>query len=386
MKRVQTLLSAAVISAACGYGSVVHAAAGDDITNIATIDYSVAGVDQEDIESSPYGNATPGAGEGADTIFVEDQIINFFVQTNDTVEVDVAPLANTNVAIPDRYLTYTIYNVASGDGSGITSNFSNGTITLTVATNDLANGTANPFSTPNGDATDEFTSTDCKIYEDTTSGTELTSITLAPATSQTVYVACDIPAELGGNDVNGNLVNNDITVVNLIATASQDFAGNAIATLDNSSVNGNLTVEYVFADAQGTDDAAAFDGEHSDRSAYRIFKADLTATKTVTIVSDPVCTADPSCTNPKMIPGAIVEYTIEVGNDAGAATATDVTISDTLVAADVAYQAGSLVGNNTDAAGTATPDDSGDPTLAVTCDTLAGGEVCTMTFQAEVQY
>jgi uncharacterized repeat protein (TIGR01451 family) len=55
----------------------------------------------------------------------------------------------------------------------------------------------------------------------------------------------------------------------------------------------------------------------------------LTASKTSRIVSDPLN----GVTNPKMIPGAVVEYCVAVANAAGSATATNISVSDTLPAA-----------------------------------------------------
>ena len=49
--------------------------AGTQITNQATVNYSVGSVAQTPIESSPTGNATPGVGAGADTTFVVDNTI-----------------------------------------------------------------------------------------------------------------------------------------------------------------------------------------------------------------------------------------------------------------------------------------------------------------------
>jgi uncharacterized repeat protein (TIGR01451 family) len=61
----------------------------------------------------------------------------------------------------------------------------------------------------------------------------------------------------------------------------------------------------------------------------------LTASKTSRIISDPFN----GITNPKMIPGAVVEYCVAVANGAGSATATSVAISDTLPA-QTTYDAG----------------------------------------------
>ena len=53
---------------------------------------------------------------------------------------------------------------------------------------------------------------------------------------------------------------------------------------------------------------------------YTIKAAGLTAIKTSRVVSDPVN----DTTDPKMIPGAVVEYCISVANAMGSATATGI--------------------------------------------------------------
>jgi len=81
----------------------------------------------------------------------------------------------------------------------------------------------------------------------------------------------------------------------------------------------------VFADTN-TNGNTARDGIHFAEDDYVVLAATLTATKTSRIVSDPFN----GTTNPKMIPGAVVEYCIAVANAAGSATATNISVSDTL--------------------------------------------------------
>jgi uncharacterized repeat protein (TIGR01451 family) len=89
----------------------------------------------------------------------------------------------------------------------------------------------------------------------------------------------------------------------------------------------------VFADAAtagsaGTGPAdAARDGRHSDDHQYTVQSAALTVEKDSLVVSDPFNNA----TNPKAIPGAIVEYTVRVAN-AGATPADAVEVLDPIPA------------------------------------------------------
>src|SRR6185503_17097668 len=62
--------------------------AGTTIANRASVNYSVGGLAQAPIESSPTGNVTPGAGAGTDTSFLVDNRVNLSVtelSTNATV-------------------------------------------------------------------------------------------------------------------------------------------------------------------------------------------------------------------------------------------------------------------------------------------------------------
>ena len=76
------LRAALVAAAALGWSlgaSAQMTTAGTSINNRATVNYSVAGLAQAPIESSPTGNVTPGIGAGVDTAFVVDNMINLTV-------------------------------------------------------------------------------------------------------------------------------------------------------------------------------------------------------------------------------------------------------------------------------------------------------------------
>lgn len=105
------------------------------------------------------------------------------------------------------------------------------------------------------------------------------------------------------------------------------------AALQNTPGANSAGVDTVLADGAGDSDAAE-QGDFSDRGTYVVAGAELDVEKTSSIVSDPIN----GTTNPKAIPGAVVEYCIVVSNAAGAATATDVVVNDVLPV-DVAYDA-----------------------------------------------
>ena len=76
-------------------------------------------------------------------------------------------------------------------------------------------------------------------------------------------------------------------------------------------------------------------GDYSDQGQFEVAGAIVTVDKSSSIVSDPVN----GTTDPKAIPGAVIEYCIVVTNAAGAATATNVNVTDDLPA-DVTFTIG----------------------------------------------
>ena len=178
-------------------------------------------------------------------------------------------------------------------------------------------------------------------------------------------------------------------------------AGAALTNDDEGTAWSAGTVQTVWTDGAGVDDAVE-DRMHSDSHSFIIQAAVLTVSKTSAVVWDPVNTS-----NYKAIPGAYIEYTVTIANAAGAATATGVTITDSLdtmiTSGYVAFRADSYAAGfglrltapstgmtQTDLSN-AGGDDAGDwntsttNTVTVNCGDLAAGESATVTFQLEVQ-
>ena len=113
--------------------------------------------------------------------------------------------------------------------------------------------------------------------------------------------------------------------------------------------------------------------------------AALTATKTSKIISDPVN----GSTNPKMIPGAVVEYCIAVANAAGSATATNVGISDSLPAATTYLSAFGIKVNGTVTGSTCNADGTAGGSFASgvvsgTLSDIAAGSASTLVFRVTI--
>lgn len=270
-------------------------ASGTIINNKATMNYQAGGIAQTLIESSPTGNTTPGAGNGANTWFYVANKVNVVV-TN-TGNATVIP-GSTKQA-----LVFTITNSGNTPQSyALAANLVSGQTMSNVAiylTNIAPPTQYNAGDTPYVDAT--------------------TFGTIASDATYTVLVVADTPL---------SLTNGQTGVYNLIATTTN--AGTTTVTAQTAgaaNLQTNSPLDVVFADAAGTDDSAR-DGKMSARGTYTVSAPVLTVTKTTAVYSDPFN----GTTNPKAIPGAVMTYTITIANGAGGATATSVSIVDAVPA------------------------------------------------------
>ncbi len=275
-------------------GAPAHAAGtqqGTTITNNVTVNYQVGGVAQNAVAASnsfvvdrkinlivseATGSATtvsPGQA-GAVTVFT---VTN---SSNDTLDLGLTALQQTGG--PGRYGGTDNYDIAG------------------VQVYRETNGTAGFQSGAGGDT--------LVTYLDE----------VAPDQNVTVYVLGSVP--LG-------VTTSSVATVTLTATAQGGGTANTAGAVLTETAGANTAgVDTVFADTQVTGGNTARDGRALDRSDYKVAAAAVTATKNSLIVFDPVNLT----TNPKMIPGAIVQYCIAVSNASGSATATNVTLSDIL--------------------------------------------------------
>lgn len=286
------MLLAAAGLATTGIARAAGTVAGTTISNKATLNFSVGGVAQPAIGSSPTGNST---GAGTNTDFLVDNKISHTVVTTNASAVSVIPgqtavvlgfsVTNTGNFTQDYALS--IANLASGQtvftaGNLVTDNFDVTTGTCTIKVNG---------------ATQNYVGS------------------LAPDASVPVTVTCNIPSTQVNNDVAG-----------LSLTAAAATAGSNGATLVTQTAGADTAgVDIVFADAAGTDDAAR-DGKSSARSAFKVSSAVIAVTKTVA----PVCDPFNGSTTPKNIPGAYVMYTVTISNAASGSSATLTSVTDVL--------------------------------------------------------
>ncbi len=292
------VLAAASAPAAFAAGT----SAGTDISNIAKVKYDVGGVPQPEITSTA-------------ATFKVDRKINLVVAEVGGTATAVVPGATGQVS------TFTVTN------SG------NSTLDFLLSVTQDNGGTA-----AHG-GTDNFDLTAIKIFlesgatagyqpgEDTAEITYLDE--LAPDQTRTVYVLGNVPV---------GRVNADIAGLTLTATAAQnvDGSGAYVATAGApapAAVQSNVGaldnpnfVDTVFGDTAGDTDAAK-DGRHSDDDQFSVVTASIAISKTATIVSDPFN----GTSNPKPVPGAVVEYCLDVENT-GSAAATAIVLTDVIPA------------------------------------------------------
>lgn len=290
------LASASVLAAAAFTASPAFAAgttSGTTITNTVALDYQVGGVAQTQVTAT-------------DTFTVDRKVV---------LSVSEVGSATTQVS-PGQASAVTTFLVT---------NSSNATIDVGLALTQPSGGTA-----AHG-GTDNFDVTAVKLYVDANAnGTfEVASDTLVTYldqlgadASKTVFVVASVPLGRATGDVAG---------VKLTGTAAEATAAGSLgATITASSgANAQNSVDTVLADSNVANGNTAYDGMDFASDDYTVLTATLSVTKTSRVVSDPVNGA----TNPKAIPGATVEYCIAVANASGSATATNLSVSDTLPAA-----------------------------------------------------
>jgi hypothetical protein len=322
--------------------------AGSTITNTVTVAFQVNGLAQTGTAAS-------------DTLTV-DRKINLTVAEIGTTTTTVTPGATSQVT------SFTVTNT------------SNAVLDFALTVAQQTGGTGAHTGT------DTFDVTNVKIYKDANAngtydaGTD-TLVTyldeLAADTSATVFVVSDVP--LGQ-------ANGAVAAVTLTATGREGGTAGSqgIALVQTTGAN-TASMDTVFADGTGATDGSR-DAAFSAKDDYTVSAATLSAVKTSKIISDPYNLT----VNPKMIPGAVIEYCIAISNAAGtSATATSVTITDP-IPANLTYDSTfGVKTNGTVTSGTCNADTSGTGTQSAgtvtgTLTSVAAGETKTVLFRATI--
>lgn len=299
-------LGAATFLMLGGLSSLAQAAAigtasGTSITNTATANYDVGGIPQNPVCSSPTGNTTSTC---TNTSFTVDTKINVTVATTDATAVSVVPGATAAVA------TFSVTNQGnSTQDFSLATNTALSGVTVLTKTDDKDPGTCNTY-VESGATAGYQAGQDTATYIDE----------LASGDSKTVYVVCAFPLA-------SNYADDNAAAVSLTATArAGGTAGSLGGALTETTGAATSGVDTVFADGAGTDDTPR-NADHSARDIFLIQTAEIKVTKTVATLCDPVN----GNTDPKNIPGAVVQYTITLENlNTASSSASLTTLSDAL--------------------------------------------------------
>lgn len=293
------LMIVGVTLAMASYCHAAGTASGTVVSLGATADYQVGGVNQPTVST-----ASPAQ-------FMVDTRVDLTVAESGSNYTNVAPGTTSQV------LTFVVTN--SGNA---TQDFALSATTVTIGGDDPIDSGTN---------TVDFTPTIVRVYEDVnTNGTyeagtdRLDYIDeLAADASATVIIEASIPLAQTDGQVGACM---------LTATAA-DGGGpgsQGVATTETSGANNDSLLaadaDVAFGDGAGPADAA-YDGRYSAADAYLVTSAVISISKSAVVVSDPLNGA----TNPIIIPGAVMEYTITVANAAGSgSSATAVQVTDDL--------------------------------------------------------
>jgi uncharacterized repeat protein (TIGR01451 family) len=311
------LMASAGLAVATLYASPAVAAgttAGTTITNNVTVDFRVGGVDQTAATAS--------------NSFTVDRRVNLTVAEVGSTTTQVSPGEQNAVT------TFLVTNTT------------NAPLDLALAATQLSGGTAQHGGT------DNFDVSNVEIYLDDgdnvfDGGDTLVTYLdqVAADANRTVHVVADVPLGRATNDVAG---------VRLTATSHEPTAAGSLGAVVTETAGANTAgVDTVFGDTNANGNTAR-DGIHFGADDYTVLAAALSATKTSRVISDPLNGA----TNPKMIPGAVVEYCIAVTNNPGGAAATNVSVTDTLPTETTYLGAFGIFVNGTVTAGTCNADGS----------------------------
>ena len=280
-----------------------------DVDNRATVAYSVGLVAQEVIESDDFlsgGNSTPGVGNGGDTTFEVDRLIDFELTENGDGNTIVAPdetnaittFLITNSGNDHQDFTFTVSN----QGGTFDMNPLTFEIWVDVDDDGAFNAVIDNRSYVDDLVPDGVTTARIFVLADADNPT--------PTDGQTAIVELVAVAHYGEDGALGNqgLVVDDHTLI-----------------ADDAAV-----VQNVF----GEGGAVNYDNAEEALDTYEVQAATLTVTKDSLVISDLFGSA-----NPKAVPGSVVEYTVTVENN-GAVAADNVSISDLIQIANVVFNTG----------------------------------------------
>lgn len=358
----QILLGITLVVVFATQAHAVGTAAGTQVDNQATLNYTVGGTPQIPVTSDdPNQGGTNDA-----TSFIVDTKIDVIVSWQDGADVQVAPGQDgaTPVPNPPSVLEFLVTNEGNADFQD-----------FALTTENLA-GDFNPSSVlifvDDGDG-NYNPALDTATFID-----ELSSDPTGNANQITVFVVGSIPS----TQTNGQLSN-----IALIATAHDGNGGATGAlgavtvadTLANDIVFGAGANQVVFADGAGTASAdTALNGQHSDTGTYVVTATTVAVRKSSAVSDDGLGNTSATA---KAIPGATVTYTIEIENS-GTSGATAIALTDPIDTTNLSYNDPSVTFSA--GCGGATSESFASPNLTINVGSIAAGATCTVTFDVTI--
>lgn len=339
--------SAAIMALSTTPAMAAGTAAGTQIANSATVSFTV-------------NSASTSSTATANTVTV-DRIVRFTVSALTTSPVMAYP-GDTNVSAAFRI-----------------SSTSNAPISFSLTGSDTASDTFSVqnlryYWDQNGNGAFDI-STDT-LY------TSSNSPLINPDTNYTFFIVSDIPSGVA-KDATDTLLTS-VTAREPNTTGNQTTAAITATTGSNTAA-----VDTVLVDASSASGDAANNGTVQVDPVIQATAKPLTATRISKIISDPFN----GTTTPKHIPGAVVEFCIAVSNAAGAATATALTVEETLGANQTfdstfgIYKGGTVTNGvcDTDGAGGGSLGGSfASGKVSATLGSIAGGETKTVRYRAKI--
>jgi len=338
-------------------------AAGTNVQNTFTLNYTVSSVSQPQIDNT-----------GSPTEFTVDRLVDLTVASNGNANVAPGALNQELVfQLTNNGNDVQAYNFALVNEGG--DDFNTGGLNITFYVDD-GDAVFEPGGAPGQDGTGS-------AY---TPGSGTASSDLAADAIIWVVVDGDIPSTQ--NDT-------DASQVSLIADTLQPSSGAipgaaVIADAGTNTLTG--AAENVLADGSGTANEGNNAGDHSATATYIVASPDLTAAKSVSIFTQDgsgcaTIPGTPGGGDQYSVPGACVQYVITATNNGATASATAIAIADVLpgdlrfiTATPSGFSGGSFSqpATNTDCVANAC-------TVSLSSATLAAGATGTVTIRALVK-
>lgn len=339
-----------LVAMSATWGSLAHAAgtdAGVTISNTASVNYTVGGVAQTQVNS-------PAAQ------FVVDRKIDL-----NLIETNTAP-SNTTPGATAVVTTYKLTNTGNGaQGYNFTAANVGGTVFGNADAYDVANLLV------------RVSSAACVPATTTTPAYAAETATTVPSLAEDACVYVFVLADSPTSALNAQAANVRLTAITREETSLNDLSAAAAAAL--LVADDPNSVQIVFADS-ATGGQTARDGQAFADDQYYIVGPSLAATKVAAVQTDAL-----QPTNPKPIPGATVQYTITLTNS-GAAPADAVAIGDT-IPANTTFVCGSMTLNGNPVADPPNCATTPPASLTATVGTLSNvgpGNVATFVFRVTI--